>query len=90
MLCVAALLDGIGYGLLLLSWLGIDDYGILDIFGAVLIGGWMFMRGGGLNNNFMKKGLKRLGIGAGVELIPIIGGLAPAWTILVWRELNSE
>lgn len=46
MLCVAAVLDGIGYVLLLLSFFGVDDYGILDIIGLVIFGGWLLMRTG--------------------------------------------
>jgi len=89
MFCVAGILDGIGFILFLLFWLGIDDYGILDVLGMIIIGGWMFVRGGGANKNIIKRGLRRFGFAAVVELAPFLGGIAPSWTILVWKELKS-
>jgi hypothetical protein len=90
MLCAAGILDGIGFALFLLSWLGIDDYGILDVLGMLIIGGWMFLRGGGLNKKIIKRGLRRFTVATIIELIPFIGGIAPSWTILVWKELKSS
>ena len=47
MLCVAAILDGLGFIIFILgTWFAIDDYGILDIIGAIIIGGWLYMRKG--------------------------------------------
>ncbi len=89
MLCVAGILDGIGLILFCLSWLGIDDYAILDVLGMLIIGGWMFFRGGGLNEKIIKRGLRRFGIATVVELVPFLGGIAPSWTILVWKELKD-
>jgi hypothetical protein len=89
MLCVAGILDMIGFILFLLSWLGIDDYGILDVLGMIIIGGWMFIRGGGLNKNIIKRGIKRFILASAVEIVPFLGGIAPSWTILVWKELKS-
>ncbi len=44
MLCVAALLDIIGFIIFILgTWFGIDDYGILDVIGGIIIGGWMLL-----------------------------------------------
>ena len=89
LLCVAGLLDAIGFVLFLLFWIGVDDYGILDIIGVVIIGGWMFVRSGGSNKNIMKKGLKRFAVAFGIELVPFLGGICPSWTILVWKELKG-
>ena len=44
MLCVAGLLDVVGFVLLCFSWAGVDDYGIVDIIGGAIIGGWMLLR----------------------------------------------
>jgi len=145
MLSVAVCLDAIGFVLFCLSWLGVDDYGILDIVGGVIIGGWILMRysslgskgleavieesepqeapdageqkvkegvekaGKKIEGNLSKSGEKqaekqiskqvkkqvakrvliRFGIALVVEIIPFLGGLAPAWTIMVWKELKS-
>ena len=90
MLSVAGILDAIGFAIFFIgTWFGIDDYGILDILGAVIIGGWMFIRGGGLNKNIIKKGLKKFSIAFGIELVPFLGGVCPSWTILVYKELKS-
>lgn len=86
MLCVAGLLDIIGFMFFLLSWLGVDDYGILDIFGVIIIGGWLLIRKGQASTG---KTLKRFLIAFGVEAIPIIGSASPSWIILVWKELKS-
>lgn len=43
MLPVAAILDLIG---IVLICFGLDDFGITDIIGTVLIGGWMYFRSG--------------------------------------------
>jgi len=91
LLCVAGLLDAIGFGLFLFSWIGVDDYGILDIVGAVIIGGWLLTRNGfsGGVEEAAKKTLKRFGFAFGAELVPFLGGIAPSWTILVWKELKG-
>lgn len=89
MLCVAVLLDLVGFLLFCVSWLGVDDYGILDVLGMIIIGGWMFTRGSELNKNIMKKGLRNFGFATLVELVPFLGGIAPSWTILVYKELKN-
>lgn len=86
MLCVAGILDGIGFILFFLSWLGIDDYGILDILGALIIGGWLFMRKG---TAAASGALKRFLIAFGIEAVPILGSISPSWIIIVWKELKS-
>lgn len=85
MLCVATLLDGIGLILFFLSWLGVDDYGLLDIIGGVIIGGWLYFRKGTIS----PKMLRRFLIAFGVEVVPILGSVSPSWMILVWQELKS-
>ena len=94
LLCVAGLLDVIGFVFFLLSWLGADDYGILDVIGLVIIGGWLLIRTGSVKStkgaqDVAKKTLKRFGFTFLVELIPFLGGIAPSWTILVWKELKE-
>jgi hypothetical protein len=45
MLCVAGLLDIIGLAIFILgTWFAIDDYGVLDIIGGVIMGCWMLLR----------------------------------------------
>jgi hypothetical protein len=90
MLSMAILIDVIGFVLFCLSWLGIDDYGILDIIGGIIIGGWLvFRQGFGGTKQAAKKGLTKFLIAFGIEVVPFLGGLSPSWTILVWKELNS-
>lgn len=96
LILVAIVLDSIGFLLFLLgTWFGFDDYGILDIIGFIIIGGWIFVRTGNIRGTSgAKKALnragKRFGITFLVELCPFIGGLAPSWTILVWKELKGD
>ena len=94
MLCVAGLLDAVGFVLFLILWLGIDDYGILDIIGTVVIGGWLLIRTGSFKGtkgaqDVAKKTLKRFGLAFAIELIPFLGGASPSWTWLVYKELKS-
>lgn len=91
MLSVAGLLDALGFMIFLVgTWFGIDDYGILDIFGMVVIGGWMLIGGGGSGvKEATKKGLKRFGTATIIELVPFLGGIAPSWTILVYKTLKK-
>ncbi len=90
LLCVAGLLDAMGFALFLLSWLGLDDYGILDIIGAVIIGGWLLIRTGPSKGttDIARKTLKRFGFTFAIELVPFLGGISPSWTVLVWKELK--
>ena len=93
MLCIAVLFDAIGFIIFLFSWTGVDDYGVLDIIGTVFIGGWLLIRTGSVKStqgaqDIAKKTAKRFGLAFLVELIPFIGGVAPSWTILVWKELK--
>lgn len=85
MLPLAATIDAVGF---LLPWFGLDDVGLLDIMGMLIIGGWMFLRAGGINPDIVKKGLRRFGVATIVELIPYLGGISPSWVILVYKELK--
>ena len=91
MLCVAAILDGLGFIIFILgTWFAIDDYGMLDIPGIIIIGSWMYFRkGAGGAKEAAKKGLKRFLIALGIEAIPFLGNACPSWTIIVWKELKS-
>jgi len=89
MLCIAGILDGIGIALFFLSWMGVDDYGILDVLGMMLIGGWMWFRSGELNERIVKKGIRRFATAAIVELVPVLGSVSPSWVILVYQELKG-
>lgn len=91
MLCIAALLDAIGMVIALAgTWFGIDDYGVLDILGMLIIGGWMLVRGGSSGaKEAAKKGLKRFITASAVEVVPFLGGVAPSWIILVYRTLKN-
>jgi len=87
MLFIAVTLDLIGLIIFILgTWFAIDDYGILDIIGAIIIGGWLFMRKGAMSAS---KTLNRFLTALGIEAIPFLGGISPSWTIFVWRELRS-
>ena len=87
MLLVAGILDFLGLILFFLSWLGGDDYGLLDVLGLFIIGGWMFMRTGTFSAT--KKSIKKIGLTFGIELIPFLGGITPSWIIAVYRELKN-
>jgi len=86
MLCVAAILDGLGLIFFCFSWLGIDDFGVLDIIGVAIIGGWLFIRKG---RDSASGAFKKLLIAFCVEAVPFLGGISPSWIILVWKELKS-
>lgn len=95
MLCVAGLLDIIGLILLCLSWLGVDDYGILDIIGFFIIGGWLLIRTGTMRGTkgaqqIAKKVAKKFGIAFIIELIPFVGSAAPSWTWCVYSVLKDK
>jgi len=59
---------------------------ISDIFGIVIIGGWLvFTRPG----EALKKAIKKFLIACGIELIPIVS-VAPSWTWFVYSILKDE
>ena len=90
MLCIAIFVDGIGFIIFAVgTWFGIDDYGILDILGMLVFGGWVFLRSGHMNTDVAKKGLKRFIKSFVVELIPFLGGASPTWTWLVYKTLKE-
>jgi hypothetical protein len=90
MLGVAVILDSIGFAIFLLgTWVGIDDYGILDAIGLAIIGGWMVFRGG-FDKNVAKKGLRRFITTTMVEICPFLGGASPTWTWFVYKTLKES
>lgn len=87
MFSIALVLDGAGFVLLLLSWLGIDDYLVLDILGITVFGLWLIMTRG-------MKGVKKimpkfLAISA-LEIIPFIGSASPSWIYFVFSVFKNE
>ncbi|MDD4409124.1 MAG: hypothetical protein PHW52_00545 [Candidatus Pacebacteria bacterium] len=85
MLMVALMLD---VASLILLFLALDDFGLLDTCGIVIIGAWTFVKSGSMPS---RKGGKNpgsklmgrfMGVGA-VELIPYVGVL-PTWTLYVY------
>lgn len=90
MLTIAIMIDGIGFIIFLLgTWFAIDDYGSLDIFGMITIGGWMYLRSNSLNGAAIKKGFRRFITSSIIELVPFLGGASPSWTWLVYKTLKS-
>ncbi len=90
LLGIAMVIDGIGFLFFIIgTWFGIDDYGILDFIGLLIIGGWMLLRSGNLNTEMAKKGLKRFLKSFVVEMVPFLGGLSPTWTWLVYKTLKE-
>lgn len=92
MLAMAGMIDIIGF---LLLFLGLDDFGILDFLGLLLIGPLMFIHSGTITGtkgaqNIKNKILKRLGLCFLVEAIPIVGALSPSWTITVFMNLKNS
>ena len=100
MLIIAGLIDLIGF---LLLCFALDDFGILDIAGAIIIGGLMYATKGEANlgkktkksptkslaKKALKKALTRLGLSFIIEIIPILGALAPSWTIATFLHLKD-
>ena len=90
LLGIAIVIDGIGFLFFIIgTWFGIDDYGILDFIGLLIIGGWILLRSGSLNTEMAKKGLNRFLKAFIVEIIPFVGGVAPSWTWLVYKTLKE-
>ena len=87
MFCVAAIFDGMGFIILLLTWLGIDDYGVLDIFGVIIFGTWLFITRG---FDGFKKIIPKLLITFGIESIPALGSASPSWIIFTYKTLNDS
>ena len=96
MLIIAVPLDLIGIIFFILSFfgIGIAFSFITDIIGLIFIGGWLLIRTGSVKSTkgaqeIAKKTLKRFGFTFLIELMPFLGGIAPSWTILVWKELKG-
>ena len=67
----------------LLSW-------PLDILATIMIGGWMWARGGKMTfgKKFMRF-LKKRGLFIFLEYVPIVGSIGPWWTINVFMFLRK-
>lgn len=88
MLFCALCLDMIGWILLMF---GLDDFGVTDFLGILLVGGWSFLRLGTFNfGGKTKKTGKRFFLATIVELVPWLGSLSPSWTIFVASELKNS
>lgn len=92
MMLLAIILDLTGF---IILCFGLDDVGILDVIGLILIGGWMLSRSGQITvtKGAKKAGgkiFKRLGISFVGELIPYFGNVAPCWTLAVYFQLKSQ
>ncbi len=101
MMGVAITLDVAGIAI---TCFGLDDLGILDIFGMIIICGWMLFRGQGKLHITTTKGtqqqaenfIKKLFRGKTSkfvtpivgELIPYVGAL-PCWTLAVFFEVTE-
>ena len=91
MLSFAIFLDGIGFVLAILFPFGADDYGLLDFFGIIIIGSWIFLKSGGISgfkNASAKKNFLGFFITSLIETIPILGSIVPTWTIFVYKNLQ--
>jgi len=87
MLIIAGAIDITG---IVLTCFAIDDCGILDITGMLMVGGWMYLRAGASGGmTAAKKGLKKFITASAVEIIPYVGGVSPSWTWLVYSTLKS-
>lgn len=87
---------GIDLVSIILVCFGLDDFGILDIFGTAFIGGWLFFRKGKIPE---RKGsfLRRIFTGKMSKfLVPIFGeiipylGVLPFWSLSVYFNLTQE
>jgi len=87
MFLFAGLLDGIGYLLLII---GLDDFWITDIIGAIIIGLWMLSRGSSPLKLKKSSRLKRWGISTLVEAVPYLGDIMPSWILVVYFELKNN
>lgn len=99
MMLAAGILDLTG---LVLLCFGLDDFGVADIIGIFLIGGWMYSRTGvismperaqkrargWLRKLFRGKWKRYLTPFIG-EIIPYLGGIAFCWTLAVYYELTD-
>ena len=103
MLPFAVFIDLIG---IILVCFELDDFGITDILGIVMINGWLFFRG---EKTVDIKGAKnkakgvvtairklftqrpfKFFIGPFLELIPYLGSLCPFWTTAVLFNITEE
>ena len=93
MLSVALLLDLVPpvFVLALDIFFGVGEFisWPIDIFGTIILGGWMWARGGKMAfGKKMERFLKRRGPFILAEYIPVVGAL-PFWTINVFLFLKK-
>ena len=97
MLFTALFLDVIGF--ILVTFL-LDDLGVTDIIGSLVIGGWILFRSGSFSGKSKPSGAGKTAKMAQKmkwirplciisEWIPYVGAL-PSWTILVYFELTNS
>ena len=93
MLSLAFAIDLAGFALLCFD---LDDLGILDLIGIIIIGGWMIFKSGKIKKPTGKSGLLKKAftdkylkflLTFGIEEIPYIGGLSFTWTAAVYFAL---
>lgn len=87
MLVVAAIFDGIGWILLLLSWAMIDDYSITDILGIFIFGMWLLTTRGLAGIMMIAPDFL---IAFGIESVPFLGSASPSWVGFVLKVFRKE
>ncbi|MFA5013736.1 MAG: hypothetical protein WC520_04240 [Candidatus Paceibacterota bacterium] len=86
---IAVMFDLIGY---LLLFIGMDDFGLLDIVGGFIFGMWLLSRNGGSSmlGSLKQKIWGRFFVTETIEIVPYLGDIMPTWTLLVISVLNDS
>jgi hypothetical protein len=95
LILIAIILDAIGFIFFILDFFGIGEIPsmVLDGVGALSIGVLLFLFNkstAGLEKGFIpiiQKIAVKTGITIGAEFVPLLGDVAPFWTILVVEEI---
>jgi hypothetical protein len=95
LILIAIILDVIGFIFFILDFFGIGEIPsmVLDVVGALSIGVLLFLFNkstAGLEKGFMpiiQKIVVKTGITTIAEFVPLLGDVAPFWTILVVEEI---
>ncbi|MDD5606651.1 MAG: hypothetical protein PHN37_02190 [Candidatus Pacebacteria bacterium] len=96
MILIALIMDTISLVLLLT---GLDLLSFLNIIGGFFLGGLMFAHTGTflkkkdskkITEEISKKIIKKLGLASLGEIIPIIGGIIPVWSLSVYSHLRNS
>ena len=97
MMSVATTIDLIS---IIIVFVGLDDFGITDTIGIIIIGSWMFFKSGTMPEKPQRPGkpevptkgggkiLKRFALTGVAELVPYLG-VIPWWTISVYQTLTE-